>query len=130
MYTINGFEAYVPKRDLRWLCVLMKTICEWPYKSRAILNCVDKYGGYLLMTKPQDCLFLRGKRNEEKVCSMCRECKSLFERKKLHQFLDRMYEIGQLKSCTRSVSIHLVKFMSKHGRKLFNRHQLNRKCLV
>ena len=123
MYTVNGFYANVPERDLRWLCVLLKTLSDWPDKSRIIFDCVDKYGGFLLMTKPKDCLS-RGSQSD--LCYMCRNFASEIERVKLHRFLETMYEIGHLKMSTRGISIHLVKFMSMHRCKLFKKHNFSK----
>ena len=127
MYVINGFKANVKEKDLRWLCVLMKTLSEWPDKSRSVYESVEKCGGFLLMAKPKDCLSLIRSNSDtarEDLCHLCRNCSSERDRLNLHAFLQQIYDIGQLKASTRGgVPLHLVRFMSIHGCQLFNRHK-------
>ena len=119
MYVVNGFKANVTESELRWLCVLMKTLSEWPDKSRSVYESVEKCGGLLLMTKPKDC---NGKRGE--FCHLCRNCPCERDRSNLHAFLETVYNIGQLKKSTRgSVPLNLVKFMGVHRCQLFNTHK-------
>ena len=122
MYVINGFRANVTERDLRWLCVLMKCMSEWPDKSRSVFESVEKCGGFLLMSKPKRCVSKKEEKGEIKdYCHLCRMCTEE-DRVNLHKFLDRMYEIGQLKKKERGVPLSLVKFVSLHGCNLFKTH--------
>jgi hypothetical protein len=123
MYLVNGFRANVSERDLRWLCVLMKTLRDWPDKSRAIFECMEKCGGFLLMTRPKKCLEVE---DEREFCHLCKYCTAR-DRENVHRFLETLYEIGQFKSETRGVPLHFVKFMSIHGCDLFKEHKLARK---
>jgi len=119
MYTVNGFKANVQERDLRWLCVLMKTIRDWPDKSRAIFECLENSGGFLLISKPQKCL---EKTDETDLCQWCKNCTAR-DRENVHDFLETLYRIGQFKSETRGIPFHLVKFVSAHGCDLFKVHK-------
>lgn len=123
MYWVNGFKANIHKNDLRWLCVLLKTLSEWPKKSRSVYESVERYGGFLLMNKPKFCF-------KGQVCRFCRNCPSEEDRENLHRFMERVYKIGQLKRITQGdVPITLVKFMSEHGCQLFNQHKFGKRFL-
>jgi len=121
MYLVNGFRANVSERDLRWLCVLMKTIRDWPDKSRAIFECMEKSGGFMLLTRPKKCLEIK---DEREFCHFCKTCRTARDRENVHAFLEALYEIGQFKSPTRGAPLQLVKFMSLHGCDLFKEHKL------
>lgn len=123
MYTVNGFRANVHERDLRWLCILMKVIREWPDKSRAIFECMEKSGGFMLLSKPKKCLEVSDAKD---FCHFCKTCTAR-DRENVHDFLETLYAIGQFKSKTRGAPLHLVKFMSAHGCDLFKEHKRAKK---
>jgi hypothetical protein len=119
MYMVNGFKANVSERDLRLLCVLMKTIRDWPNKSRAIFECLENSGGLLLISKPQKCL---DKLDETDFCQRCKNCTAR-DRENVHEFLETLYDVGQSKSETRGLPLNLVKFVSAHGCELLKVHK-------
>lgn len=98
----------------------MKTIREWPDKSRAVFECLEKSGGFLLINKPRNCL---DKLNESEFCQYCKDCPAR-DRENVHKFLEAVYGVGQLKSETgREVPLNFVKFVSAHGCDLFKVHK-------
>lgn len=130
MYYIKGFRAPVAESDLRWAREILFAIQTWPKKTREVYECVDKCGGFLLMSKPKECLTLVEETEDRmKYCQMCRNCYSKRDRENVHEFLEKIYSIAQAYRLKRNreVPFSLVRFMSFHSTDLFKPHKKSKR---
>lgn len=118
VYYIDGFRANVSESDFWWACKVLHVLQTWPNKTREIYRCIEKCGGFLLLSKPKECF-------GELTCDLCVNCYSKMDRENVHEFLSALYKIGvdyRLEK-QHQVSHSLLRFMSYHCTDLFKPHK-------
>lgn len=107
MFLIYGYQANIPEEGVPLACQIIKTLSEWPNKSRAVIDYIDRYGGSILV-KPVYC-------HQNKLCDLCLE-ENQFN---FHRFIELVSTLG----CPYEYRLHLklIKFIDQHKSNLLEK---------